>query len=179
MSATVVRAPNTTVPVVNWRSTLIDDLLKLSRLARQEIVRTHVDLTAIAQEVAEDLATRDQCSPVTFEIEPNMAASADEKLIRFVLLNLMENACKFSPDGGVVHVGTRGDAFFVKDSGIGFDMEYLPKVFLPFERLVRDDQFPGTGIGLANVKRIVERHRGRVWAESKPGEGSVFFFTIL
>ncbi len=158
--------------------TLIDDLLKLSRLARQEIVRSLVDLSTLAEEVVEELATRDHCSPISFDIEPDLSAHADEKLIRFVLLNLLENACKFSPNGGVVKFGQRGNTFFVEDSGIGFDMEYLPKVFLPFERLVRETEFPGTGIGLANVKRIVERHRGRVWAESKPGEGATFYFTI-
>jgi PAS domain S-box-containing protein len=158
--------------------TLIDDLLKLSRLARAEIIRESVDMTALATDVAEELVSRENTNPIQFDIEEDLRAEADQKLIRFVLLNLMENACKFTPGGGVVKVGRRDGAFFVQDCGIGFDMDYLPKVFLPFERLVREDEFPGTGIGLANVKRIVERHRGEVWAESTPGEGSTFYFTL-
>jgi PAS domain S-box-containing protein len=157
---------------------LIDDLLKLSRLSGQEITRAEVDVSALAQDVAEELFAREWRTPVSFVVQRGMNAQADQKLLRFVLLNLMENACKFSPEGGAIEVGSSDGALYVRDKGIGFDMEYAPKVFMPFERLVREDEFPGTGIGLANVKRIVERHHGRVWAESEPGKGTTFYFTL-
>lgn len=155
---------------------LIDDLLKLSRIARQEISRVSVDVSALALSVSSELV------PGEFDIQPGMLAAADEDLLRFVLLNLMENAAKFSPQGTKIQVGRKliagRSAFFVADHGIGFDMRYAEKLFLPFERLVRQEEFPGTGIGLANVKRIVERHGGEVWAESEPGKGATFYFTL-
>jgi signal transduction histidine kinase len=98
------------------------------------------------------------------------------------MTNLMENACKFSPNGGKIKVGVKNEkgveVFFVRDKGIGFHMDYAHKVFQPFERLVTEDEFPGTGIGLANVQRIVTRHGGRVWVESKVGKGTTFYFTL-
>jgi PAS domain S-box-containing protein len=157
---------------------LIDDLLKLSRIGRQEMVRSQVDVSAMAEEIAADLRSREWPCEIAFDIRAGLQAMADQKLLKFVLLNLLENACKFSPQGGTVEVGQENGAFYVRDSGIGFDMQYAGKLFLPFERLVRDSDFPGTGIGLANVKRIVERHGGMVWAESQPGSGSVFWFTL-
>jgi len=93
-------------------------------------------------------------------------------------LNLIENAVKFSTPAAAIRIGQREGAFFVSDSGIGFDMEYASKIFRPFERLVRDEEYPGTGIGLANTQRIVQRHGGKVWAESEPGLGSIFYFTL-
>jgi signal transduction histidine kinase len=117
-----------------------------------------------------------------FNIQGRITVEADDNLVKFLLMNLLENACKFSPKGGLIEVGeTQIDGqqtFFVRDHGIGFDMIYLNKVFLPFERLVTEDQFTGTGIGLANVHRIVQLHGGRVWAESQLGKGSTFFFTL-
>ena len=114
-----------------------------------------------------------------FDIKDGLKAFGDPSLIRFVLMNLFSNACKFSPHGGTITLGKDPNgAFFVRDEGIGFDMQYLDKIFLPFERLVTDTEFPGTGIGLANVKRIIERHRGNIWAESEPGKGATFFFIL-
>ena len=107
-----------------------------------------------------------------------MTAVGDAATVRLVLENLVGNACKFSPEGSTVSVGKSDETFWVRDRGIGFEMQYAEKVFLPFERLVLEKDFPGTGIGLANVKRIVERHRGRVWVSSEPGLGSTFFFTL-
>jgi len=162
----------------NKLGTLIDDLLKLSRLSRQELRKETFDLTAVAFDVVEELSPRG----VRIQIAPGMQAFGDPKLVRFVLLNLVENACKFSPAGGTVLVGVEpvegGHAFFVRDQGIGLDMQYAHKVFLPFERLVLDTEFPGTGIGLANVQRIVQRHGGRVWVDSQPGQGATFYFTL-
>lgn len=161
---------------------LIDDLLQLSRLSRQEMRRTTVDVTRIAQEIVADLRLHGIPENVNFDIHPGLTAEGDPLLIRLALLNLLDNAVKFSPYGGNVTVGSMGHngstTIFVRDMGIGFENKYANKVFLPFERLVTDEQFPGTGIGLANVHRIVKRHGGRIWVESEPGHGSTFFFTL-
>jgi signal transduction histidine kinase len=151
---------------------LIDELLQLSRLARVSLHRVPLDMSAEAQSV---LQIENGCQ---VEIEVGMSASGDPVLVRSLYQNLIGNACKFSPLGGKVVVGQTGPVFWVKDEGIGFDMTYAPKVFLPFERLVTEQEFPGTGIGLANVKRVVERHGGKVWVEAEPGKGATFFFTL-
>ena len=95
-----------------------------------------------------------------------------------ILQNLFENAVLYSPDGGVVRFGHRDDTFFVSDEGIGFEMEYAERIFLPFERLHSYDSIPGSGIGLATVKKIVELHGGKIWAQSERNKGSEFFFTL-
>jgi signal transduction histidine kinase len=157
-------------------ATLIEDLLNFSRIGRQEIRKRAIDLSALAADVVEEYG--EGCS---VEVQPGMEFQGDPALIRLVLQNLIENACKYSPGGGRVRVGTvqtdEGLAYFVADQGIGFDMQYAERIFRPFERLHRDGEFEGTGIGLANVRRIVERHGGKVWAESTPGQGSTFYFT--
>jgi PAS domain S-box-containing protein len=153
--------------------TLIDDLLKLSRLGRQEMAPAEFDLGGMALDVARELGAVDR-----MRIEPDLVAFGDDRLVRFVLLNLIENALKFSPEGGQIRVGKKGEAFFVADEGIGFEPQYAEKVFKPFERLVRDEEYPGTGIGLANAHRIVKRHSGRIWAESEAGKGACFYFTL-
>lgn len=152
---------------------LIDDLLKLSRLGRQELHPETFDLSAMAAEIAHEL----RCV-ARVDIQEGMEGFGDPRLVRFVLLNLIENAVKFSPPSGVVRVHAVEGAFAVSDEGIGFEMEYEPKIFRPFERLVREEEYPGTGIGLANAHRIVQRHGGRIWAESEPGKGSTFYFTL-
>jgi PAS domain S-box-containing protein len=161
---------------------LVDELLRLSRLGSQQLDKAEVDLTALAQEVAGETGL---FGDPTFDlkIEPGLRANADPKLLRLVIANLFENAQKFSPKGGQITVGAeeteKGQAFFIRDTGIGFDPAYKEKIFEVFKRLHRDDEYPGTGIGLANVKRIVQRHAGQVWANSEgPGRGATFFFTI-
>lgn len=159
---------------------LVDDLLEFSRLGRSEVMRMPINLADIAADVAGELLQ--QC-PAKFTIDPDLPSRADPQLVRVVFYNLLENAFKYSnPDGIEIQIGkksTDGETvFFVKDNGIGFDMAYAPKIFLPFERLHRDSEYPGTGIGLANVRRILERHGGRIWAESAPGQGATFFFTL-
>ncbi|RYG48921.1 PAS domain S-box protein [bacterium] len=153
--------------------TVVDELLRLSRLARVEVNRKPLDMTAKARTIAAEVA-----AGCEFEVQEGMFAEGDPGLVRMVLTNLIENACKFSPSGGTVRVRQEGDVFAVSDEGVGFDMIYAEKLFLPFERLVTEAEFPGTGIGLANVERIIRRHGGRVWADSAPGKGATFYFTL-
>lgn len=161
---------------------LIDELLHLSRLSRADLRCTRVDVTKMAHELAGELCNSEDGCKVEFAIQPNLTAMGDARLLRLALQNLMDNARKFSPEGGVVSVGATeldGETvFYVKDHGIGFDMRFAHKLFLPFERLVTDAEFPGTGIGLANVKRIIDRHGGTIWPESTPGKGATFFFKL-
>ena len=156
---------------------LIDDLLKLSRLGRQELTKSNLDLTGIAEEISSDIKSAG--SHCEISIAKGMRAYGDPPTIKLLLSNLIENACKFSNQVGPVEIGQEDSTFFVKDRGIGFDQQYAEKLFLPFERLVLDRDYPGTGIGLANVKRIVERHGGKVWAESEGlGKGAIFHFSL-
>jgi signal transduction histidine kinase len=161
-------------------SRLVEALLKMARFARAEIRRQDVDLTRLAQEAFED-ARREYASCGTrFHAEPGLKAHADPDLLRFALENLLTNACKFScyVAEPKVEVGRRGAAFFVRDNGIGFDPASASELFTPFGQIHEDSRFRGTGIGLTNVQRIVVRHGGTVWAESQPGEGAVFYFTL-
>jgi PAS domain S-box-containing protein len=158
---------------------VIDALLTLSRISRKDLQRKTLDITAMAKDIVDEVSEKTQAN-VTVQVEEGLTARGDQSLVRTILLNLIENACKFSPAGGTVQVGLQRNprAFFVRDEGVGFEMEYAHKIFLPFERLVTDKEFEGTGIGLANVQQAVLRHGGKVWAESEPGKGSTFYFTI-
>lgn len=157
---------------------LIDQLLLLSRLGRVEMVRKPLDLTNIARSVVAEILQANEHWTCEIDVQDGMRADGDSALVRLVLSNLIENACKFSGGKGPIRVRQSGGEFRVEDEGVGFDMRYAEKLFLPFERLVKESEFPGTGIGLANVERIVRRHGGKVWAESQPGEGAVFSFTL-
>lgn len=159
---------------------LIGDLLHYSRLGRGELERIDFDFSRLAKEVGDEIASRDWGVPVHIEVEPGMRMNGDLRLLRTVIQNLIENGVKYSTPKGEarVTVGREGEAFVVRDQGIGIDMRHADKLFQPFERLHRASEFPGTGIGLANVRKVVERHGGKVWAESAPDEGSAFFFTI-
>ena len=163
---------------------LIDDLLQLSRYARSELRQASVDLSALVCAVADDLQRLAPERRVDFVIADNVVAMADPTLIRVVLENLLGNAWKFTAkqpaakiEFGTLRVGDES-AFFVRDNGAGFDMDYAPKLFNAFERLHSIAEFPGTGIGLANVQRLIRRHSGRVWAEGKVSEGATFYFTL-
>ncbi|RYG23322.1 PAS domain S-box protein [bacterium] len=152
---------------------LIDELLRLSRLARVDVNREAIDLTEKVRSVVGEIGGGRKV-----EIQEGMIANCDRALVRTVIENLVGNALKFSPTDSTVRVGETNGVFWVRDEGVGFDMQYAPKLFLPFERLVTEAQFPGTGIGLANVERIIRRHGGRIWAESEPGKGATFYFTL-
>ena len=164
--------------------TLIDDLLQLSRLSRAELRSQRIDLTAMAQAIAADLAAAEPGRQVTWEIAEGFDAVGDPTLVRAALENLLGNAWKYTGHnavarielGSLAHEG--GVAFFVRDDGAGFDMAYAAKLFGAFQRLHGADEFPGTGIGLASVQRIVHRHGGRVWAEAEVGRGATFYFTL-
>lgn len=163
---------------------LIDDLINLARVSRQELKRGEIDLSQLAGEVAAALAEQAPERSVTWTIAPGITASADPLLMRVALENLLGNAWKFTAKspGAVIGFGARNidgaTACFVHDNGAGFDPAYADKLFQPFQRLHRPDDFAGTGIGLATVARIVQRHGGRVWAESQPGQGATFWFTL-
>ena len=164
--------------------TLIDDLLSLSRVTRGELQVEQVDLSALAAAAAADLKKSDPARAVTFAIAPHLVVRADAGLMRIVLQNLLGNAWKFtgkrSPArvevGSMAHDGRR--AFFVRDDGAGFDMAYAAKLFGAFQRLHAAAEFPGSGIGLATVQRIIHRHGGQVWAEGAPDRGATFYFTL-
>ena len=157
---------------------IVDDLLEFARLAKADLHLQTFDMTHLATSVANEILRRwENRGPVN--VQPGMHASGDPNLVGYVLTNLLDNALKFSPNGGCVAVGEADGAFFVRDKGVGFSMKHAHKLFVAFERLVDQETFQGTGVGLANVKRIVERHGGRVWAESEPGKGATFWFTLI
>lgn len=164
--------------------TLIDDMLLLSRLTREEMRPRRVDLTALARSVVDELRTRDPKRHVEFESNGALPAKADERLLRIALTNLLGNSWKFTRDRQPAHISFGGETrdgesvFFVKDDGVGFDMRYAKKLFGAFQRLHQATEFEGTGIGLATVQRIVHRHGGRVWAESEVGKGTTMYFTL-
>ena len=163
---------------------LIDDLLNLSRLTRSEMWVVKVDLSRLARQVAEDLKKDGPDRRVEFVIADGLVAQGDARLLGILLQNLLGNAWKYSArqTRAVIEFGLAqyADApvYFVKDNGIGFDMVYIDKLFKPFQRLHAIADFPGTGIGLALVQRIIQRHGGRVWAEGEVGKGAVFYFTL-
>lgn len=157
---------------------LIDDLLRYARLYRAPVQKVEIDVSDLARSIADEILSRPEPTSCHFDIEPGLLVWGELSLVRIVLENLLDNAVKFSPTGGTVRVGRQGAAIFVADQGVGFDMEFVGKIFRPFERLVREVEFPGTGIGLASVSRIVARHGGAVWAESSPGQGSTFFIVF-
>jgi PAS domain S-box-containing protein len=165
-------------------SALIDALLTLSRLARLEPKRQPVDVSGLAEAVVRELRQVDPGREVDVRIEPGLAAEADPRLVRAALENLLGNAWKFTSRGGPARIELFAEragserVFRVRDDGVGFDMQYAGKLFGAFQRLHGAAEFPGTGIGLATVQRIVRRHGGRIWAESAPGRGATFSFTL-
>jgi signal transduction histidine kinase len=163
---------------------LIDDLLVLHRVARAELQREPVHLSAIAHEIAANLRREQPEREVSFRIADDLMASGDVTLLRAALTNLIGNAWKFTAkkDGACIEFdrlsGANGDPFFVRDDGVGFDMTQAHRLFMPFQRLHERSEFDGTGIGLATVRRIVTKHGGRIWAEAAPGKGACFYFTL-
>jgi PAS domain S-box-containing protein len=165
-------------------SQLIDDLLNLSRVARAELRRQKVNLSDIATSIAAELHKAEPGRTIKLQIEPGITATGDDRLLRLVLENLLGNAFKFTrkKPAAEIHFGRRildgKRVLFVADNGAGFNMQYSGKLFGPFQRLHAASEYPGTGIGLATVHRILARHGGRIWPESKEGVGTTFYFTL-
>lgn len=163
---------------------LIDDLLALSRVSRVEISISDLDLGKIAGQVIRGLEEADPERTVTWSVEPDIPGRGDPRLVRVLLENLLGNAWKFTSKTeaariSFTQVSGAGELLYrVSDNGAGFDMEFAEKLFSAFQRLHGFDEFPGTGIGLATVQRIVNRHGGRIWAEAEPDKGATFYFTL-
>ncbi|HEU0296372.1 MAG TPA: PAS domain S-box protein [Anaerolineales bacterium] len=176
---------------------LIDDLLSLSRISRRQMKREVVNLTDLAREIARELRAQDPGRQTMFEVEGQLEAKGDTGLIRIILHNLLSNAWKFTSTRRQAHIqfgmlphpkpfsqGEKGDqgererVFFIRDNGVGFDMAFANKLFGAFQRLHAAQEFPGTGIGLATVQRIIHRHGGRIWAEAEVEKGAIFYFTL-
>jgi PAS domain S-box-containing protein len=168
----------------NRMGQLIDDLLNFSRLGRTQIKITDVNMRSLVEQVLEEFQAADIIKNTKIDLKEIIAAQGDGSLIKQVWVNLLSNAIKYSSrkEHPTVEVGMVNDAlsptWYVKDNGAGFSMEYSSKLFGVFQRLHRQDEFDGTGVGLALVQRIIVRHGGKVWAESKVNEGATFFFTL-
>jgi len=163
---------------------IMDDLLHLSRISRHGVQRQDVDLSKLAASVVAELREAQPDRGATVDIQEGIAAFADAKLIEVALSNLLGNAWKFTSKtkNARIQFGTfeqKGKiVYYVKDNGAGFDQSFSEKLFLPFHRLHSEEEFEGTGIGLATVQRIIHRHGGKVWAEGEPGKGAMFYFTL-
>lgn len=163
-----------------WMAHLMDDLLQLSRVSRMPLHRQRIDLRALADQVMEQLREAEPERRVTFTAPASLFVEADPRLVHLLLENLLGNAWKFTSLRPEAQITLRqsGDTFCVEDDGAGFEMEYVDALFKPFSRLHGQEQFPGAGVGLATVQRIVELHGGRVWAEGVVGEGAKVSFTL-
>lgn len=169
---------------VKSMSLIIEDLLRLSKTARGEVTLEHIDMGKLAEEEWQSLEERYGRSQASFTTQPGLIAEADASMVRILLDNLLSNARKYSSKaehpavefGETEREGVR--TFYVRDNGAGFNPAYAPRLFQPFSRLHSDKEFEGSGLGLAICRRIVNRHGGRIWAESEPGHGATFFFTL-
>jgi PAS domain S-box-containing protein len=164
---------------------LIDDLLNLSRVTRAPLTPEPTNLSTIAQHIIRELQQSEPSRIVEISIMPNIVTNSDPRLMKVVLENLLNNAWKFTSKQSLARIEfgetdhlTEGRVYFVRDNGAGFDMAYVNKLFGAFQRLHTSSEFPGIGIGLAIVQRIINRHGGRVWAEGEVGKGATFYFTL-
>jgi light-regulated signal transduction histidine kinase (bacteriophytochrome) len=164
---------------------LIDDLLTLSRVTRSDMHKESVDLSRLASRICTNLQQASPERPIEFEIQADLIAHGDARLLQVVLDNLLNNAWKFTAkqpqakiEFGAIVQENSTPVYFVRDNGVGFSMSFIEKLFRPFQRLPGMHEFPGNGIGLATVQRIVHRHGGQVWAEGALNQGATFYFTL-
>jgi signal transduction histidine kinase len=163
---------------------LIDDLLSLSRVTRANVDRAPVDLSALAESIAGDLQNEQPERQVQISITPGLVVKGDARLLRIALANLLSNAWKFTSNEAQPYIEFGAEeregrtVFFVRDNGVGFDMDHASNLFGAFQRLHAHNEFPGTGIGLATVKRIIHKHGGEVCAESAQNQGATFYFSL-
>jgi light-regulated signal transduction histidine kinase (bacteriophytochrome) len=163
---------------------MINAMLNLSRLGKNEIQREPVNLSELAALTTQELRHSDPTRQVEFEIMPGLVADGDNKLLHIVVENLLGNAWKFTSrkqDAKITFGMTEKNgkrAYYVKDNGVGFNMTYAEQLFKPFQRFHSAAEFPGTGVGLASIQRIIKRHGGKVWAEAETGKGATFYFTL-
>ena len=163
---------------------LIDDLIAFSRLGKREVARRNVDMKALTEACVTEALHGWPDGKFNIVVGDMPTCFGDEDLLKQVWINLIGNALKYSSRTGdplieIGHTGNNGSStWFVRDNGAGFDMKYSDKLFKVFQRLHSHEEFEGTGIGLALVRRIIEKHRGRIWAESQPGKGAVFYFSL-
>ncbi len=163
---------------------LIDALLKFSEATRAQLRMRSVDMSRLAAGIAAELRRDEPQRKVEFDVQKDVTANGDPEFLRVVMENLLRNAWKFTAKKPLAHisfgvsVGSDGPVYFVRDDGAGFSMEEAGKLFKPFSRLHARQDFAGTGVGLATVERVINRHGGRIWAEGRPGAGATFFFTL-
>jgi light-regulated signal transduction histidine kinase (bacteriophytochrome) len=163
---------------------LIDDLLTFSRTGKKELMKQDIDMTELAKSVLNELKSSIPEIKAKVEILQMPKAFADHNLMTLVFTNLINNAIKYSSskEKPVITIGAHkrkeGVVYYIEDNGVGFDMQYYDKLFGVFQRLHSSEEFEGTGVGLALIKRIISRHNGKIWAEAKPGEGATFYFTL-
>jgi signal transduction histidine kinase len=166
----------------NHMAQLIENMMLLSRVNQAELNFDELDLSGMAQKTVENALESMTDKHIEFEAEKSLTAYGDERLIQILLDNLISNALKYSSkvDRPKIEIGFDKAklAYYVRDNGVGFDMQYVDKIFIPFQRLHRADDFEGTGIGLATASRIVARHGGKIWAYSEEGKGTIFYFTL-
>jgi light-regulated signal transduction histidine kinase (bacteriophytochrome) len=158
--------------------------LSLSRVSRQEMILRQISLSLIANSVVNELRLAEPANHAEITISEHLETLGDSRLMSIALTNLIGNALKYSsktPNARIEFGTMEKDGqlmYYVRDNGAGFDMNYADKLFTPFKRLHSESEFPGTGIGLAIAKRVIEKHGGRIWAESAPGKGATFYFTM-
>jgi light-regulated signal transduction histidine kinase (bacteriophytochrome) len=167
-----------------YMAQLIDEILELARVSRVEMTPAPVDLSAISRNMLQRLCGAEPDRAVEWSVQDGLVVRADERLLSLVMQNLLGNAIKYTArkTPAQITVGARRTAseriYYVRDNGAGFDMQYADKLFKPFHRLHGQDEFPGSGVGLATVLRIIERHGGRIWGEAAPEQGATFYFTL-
>ena len=163
---------------------MIEDLLWLARVTRRKLELQNVDLSKLTAKIGHSLIETEENRTIELTVEPNLFVSADKELLKICLQHLLSNAIKFSKKQNVAKISLSSEdqdgkpVFVLKDNGSGFDMAYYDQLFEPFKKLHRSEKFDGTGIGLATVERIIQRHHGKIWAESDTDEGASFYFSL-